>query len=714
MASPQLDSEPAKIEQIITEFFSKSLHIILESRSPYVSSRNYSGEQIASSPSSSSSSSSVRPRDKWFNLALRECPAALENLDFWRQSYLEPLIVDVVLVHRSQKAELGPGEFPMEVKKEKVIERWFVQYERRRDLKSGGKKTGGISSHCSEQLSLFYKRIYKRSIILMRSLLLMVRLLPAYKLFRDLNSTGQIKLFGLTHKVSSFVEPFTRREEAEMQQFVFNPVDTCCGRLCLSVMYRPKLLDVNSELSTPISTNFIMDYVGSPTTDPLRRFPSHPLAQSPASPSPIAFARRHSWSNELHMAAMPSASPSPTYSNSSHRLPRGHLNMEISPPSSSPHHPLNTQGSANAALAHKKTMNSDESWPSLPFSPSPTPSPPTHLPSMHSSNALLRTESAPMSIPSARIGINQGLASHVPPPFRLPKVSRPSCSPHSENISVSRPSSSPHSENIRTQGKRTFISQSPPPEGKYLMKQGPSKSGESPIGVAPKKVFSLGKEEALNFTGPKISSSSSPRFPLPRSSSRLPFQDDFDDPEFSCPFAADDDDIMDPSNRYSPKSSLVNVPFQESDYAPAMPLCFYLFPDGPTVTPLIELTKIMLEMSSLEMDKEVGEKYLSEAAVGALISMLKTAPPLHQECSKSAKFSEVLKAESLSKNTQDNAKVPTTGAALQDAGLDAPLMTASRLIMLKTTADALEELNRYRDMKDLLLRQGGHQSSDAA
>lgn len=94
-------SEPAKMEQIITEFFTKSLQIILESRAPYVSSRNFSGEQMMSSPSSSSSSSSsIKPRDKWFNLALRDCPGVRESTDFWRHSNLEPMVVDVILVKR--------------------------------------------------------------------------------------------------------------------------------------------------------------------------------------------------------------------------------------------------------------------------------------------------------------------------------------------------------------------------------------------------------------------------------------------------------------------------------------------------------------------------------------------------------------------------------------------------------------------------------------
>jgi len=156
-------SEAAKIEQIITEIFHKSLQIILEVRSPDTSSRNFSCEQAMSSPSSStSSSSSVRLRDKWFNLALRECPAVLENLDLWRQSNCQRMVVDVVLVQRpvdwdsmnfspiriSSSKERYPycwnsdqDEFRChQVKSEKIIERWVVQYESRKvkDNRSSG------------------------------------------------------------------------------------------------------------------------------------------------------------------------------------------------------------------------------------------------------------------------------------------------------------------------------------------------------------------------------------------------------------------------------------------------------------------------------------------------------------------------------------------------------------------------------------------------
>ncbi|TYH93847.1 hypothetical protein ES332_A12G001300v1 [Gossypium tomentosum] len=370
-------TEAAKMEQVITEFFYKSLLIILESRSSYVSSRNYSGEQIVSSPSSSSSSSSsVRPRDKWFNLALRECPSALENLDLCPQSNFEPVVVDVIL--EQKPLDWGPASFSptsdivrnlssknknsyfwnsdqdesgSEMKCEKIIERWFVHHESRkgRDFNSGNRR-----SSCNNLSAL-----YKKLILMLRSLYVTVRLLPAYNIFRDLNSSGLIRSFKLVPRVSSFVEPLTRKEEVDMQRFWFTPVDTSCGRLCLSVLYYSSISDMSSESSTPMSPQFIPDYVGSPLADPLRRFPSLPVSHG--SPSSLPFSRRHSWSYDHYKASPPlvSFSPSPTHSESNALV--SNPSSRGLPPMSLPPHP------PEAPLAHKRDTNFDEQ--NLPPSP---------------------------------------------------------------------------------------------------------------------------------------------------------------------------------------------------------------------------------------------------------------------------------------------------------------------------------------------------------
>lgn len=46
-----------------------------------------------------------------------------------------------------------------------------------------------------------------------------------------------------------------------------------------------------------------------------------------------------------------------------------------------------------------------------------------------------------------------------------------------------------------------------------------------------------------------MSSHSSPRKSFSRSSSRLSFQDDYDDSEYSGPFVVDDDDVTDSGSR---------------------------------------------------------------------------------------------------------------------------------------------------------------------
>ncbi|XP_010930998.1 autophagy-related protein 13b isoform X2 [Elaeis guineensis] len=529
-------SEPPIIEQVITEFFAKSLHIILESRSPFVSSRNYSLDHFASSPSSSSSSSSSRPRDKWFNLALRGCPAALENFDLWRQSNLEPLVVDVLLVRQSSTMDmtrLSPGrcllrnpsgkdKFPMSprqdelgTRSEKIIERWIVQYESRKnsnfgkEMYLGSRKSSGVSHHSSE-IPTLYKKTYKRTTVMLRSLYLFVRLLPAYKLFRELNSSGRIRPLSLSHRINFFIEPFTQAEDAEMNQFSFVPIDTPCGRLCLCVSYLPILEDVSSEPSTPLSTQFIMDYVGSPTTDPFKRFQSLPSA---------GLARRHSWSNDHGGMPSGSPSPSPTYSDSQavHYNPTVHL---------PPHHLHDQPRSAisiprNALAARKKNTSFEDYLSSFPFSAASSPFTPTHFYGGHLPNSLLRSGSAPVSIPSSRHGRNCGLLDQALPP----SSSKPT-----------RPGYSSQTDLLRAQN--TSASRTSSPEGKLQTKKDPLSLGDFQTGISSAKAFSFGKDEAGTLPGLKCSSTC---IPLSRSSSRLSLLDGFDDSEFDYPFADDED-----------------------------------------------------------------------------------------------------------------------------------------------------------------------------
>ncbi|CAK7328509.1 unnamed protein product [Dovyalis caffra] len=641
-SSHSTHTEAAKMEQIITEFFPKSLQIILESRYPFMSSRNYSGEQMVStSPSSSSSSSSnVRPRDKWFNLALRECPAAL---DLWHQSYLEPMIVDVILVQRppigwdpvsySPKREIvrnfsskdqcpfnwnsDQEELLCEGKNEKIVERWVVQYEGRKSRDSG--------SGC-RRLNNTLQICYKKSILLLRSLYATVRLLPAYKIFRDLNSSGQIHAYTLTHRVSSFVEPFTRKEEAEMQRFVFTPVDTSCGRLCLSVLYRSSVSDVSSESSTPMSPQFIPDYVGSPLAEPLKRFPSLPVSHG--SPSSLPFSRRHSWSYDLNNASPPSFpfSPSPT------RLEK---HISISNPSSRRFQPMNLPPHPpEVPSVHTKKTSFDEYYPSPNYTPSPSQSPPIYIPGSNLSKDLIRSESAPVSIP---------VVKHASPPLL----------PNKQNLPPSPPLKATRSGTPRTDKSIGLVH----------------------TGATVEKLFSLGRDDIRKYSSSKMSSNSSPQISFSRTSSRS-YQDDFDDSEFPCPFFdVEYDDGMDPGSRAESLDKKGHL-FDPSEPGVLFPV-----------------------------------KKSQDAAVGALVRMLKNAPPLHQDFSSSGDLPPDSRSKTWSRNLQECNPVSGAPAGQQAA---ASGVASSGLVASKTTADALEELRSYKDMmKDLLLSQADRSNTSA-
>lgn len=86
--------------------------------------------------------------------------------------------------------------------------------------------------------------------------------------------------------------------------------------------------------------------------------------------------------------------------------------------------------------------------------------------------------------------------------------------------------------------------------------------------------------------------------------------------------------------------------------------------------------------SSISQSLPIGRKS-QDAAVGVLVHMLKTAPPLRQDSSTyMASMSGVQREGSVS--------VSVSG-------------TESEFSMARSTSDALEELRNYKQLKDLLL-----------
>lgn len=89
-----------------------------------------------------------------------------------------------------------------------------------------------------------------------------------------------------------------------------------------------------------------------------------------------------------------------------------------------------------------------------------------------------------------------------------------------------------------------------------------------------------------------------------------------------------------------------------------------------------------------------------------MVKMLMSAPPLCQDFS-NANVLHVSKPEIMS-NEQIQAHNYNSTCGMEVAQNPACNMdiTPSRLLLLKTTSEALEELQIYRDMKDKLLNHG--------
>ncbi|KAL6582663.1 hypothetical protein OROMI_004741 [Orobanche minor] len=94
----------------------------------------------------------------------------------------------------------------------------------------------------------------------------------------------------------------------------------------------------------------------------------------------------------------------------------------------------------------------------------------------------------------------------------------------------------------------------------------------------------------------------------------------------------------------------------------------------------------------------LDHKSQDAAAVGALVRMLKKAPPLGgQDISVTTHYLQL--RNHMHHNANENTQEQQPDSTCSN-------LASSGLIASKTTADALDELRGYREIKDLLLKQG--------
>ncbi|WOL07022.1 hypothetical protein Cni_G15757 [Canna indica] len=475
MAPP---SESDRTEQIISQFRQKTLHAILASRVPHL-------RAAAPGPSSSTK------RDLWFHLALGDLLGPVEH----NGGLMDPLVVDVLLVPPGGEADSSDGAA------EDVIERW--------NIRCVAPSPWSVAPH-QHQDGCFDRRTYKKSIILLRSIYSMLRLLPAHRVFRLLCSSSQPYNYDLSYRVPPFWTPFSRAEEAEFKKHSFMPVDTLLGQLVVSVQYRPSLANFRLAVAMRMPPIIIPDYVGSPVAEPIRPFPAslpdrvsrtitspHPPRSIQATANP-SLDRSRSW-NCAPMVHHPLGSaPGRPVSELRSSL-QEHYGRPVS----------NEQPcSENKRSQNRRNCNFDDKL-SPPFSTSPSPSPPTH--GCNSLQSRSRSDTAPVSIPTLATGKSQ-VHRTFSDPF---KSLLPPPSPRSTRPDLSCQESHSKSKSFRSQGDIYQNSHT------YAPYKGPKD----------------GVDDSGRFSA--CSSGGSPRF-FSRSPSKLSIHNDDYDGDFSYPFAVDD------------------------------------------------------------------------------------------------------------------------------------------------------------------------------
>lgn len=310
--SPQ--TEKAKIEQIVAEYYAKALHILLEARIPHLGAPGgYGNNSEHHDPRGAS--------NKWFNLELESSTHVAESVEPWRRGLCqEPMVVDIWLHQPTTTTEVVPtskwsSSSPQRVRGEfyndeegssqissvsrTLLERWVVHYERTKKgswlgfgpvLKPGVSVDGGVSleeeilgrgagapsTSASPASSHVLERpvVYKRTVILLRSLYCLVRTLPAFRLFKLATVSSHSRSFSLSYTVSPAPSTLSEQDEGAMMKCNLTPIETQWGRLCIYSMYRNATAVTALEVTPRILSRIIPDYVGSPTTDTLRRFTS--------------------------------------------------------------------------------------------------------------------------------------------------------------------------------------------------------------------------------------------------------------------------------------------------------------------------------------------------------------------------------------------------------------------------------------------------------
>ncbi|KAF6230797.1 hypothetical protein HO173_010913 [Letharia columbiana] len=243
----------AKLNQVVQNYFTKSALTILDSR--------------VSLPQAYSKDSTVKRVNKWFNVEINETDILRNDVRLWRSCDAvshrpPPMIIElyidaqdltnhqslVIIDEQGRRWDVeealnkspssSAGASVQSSRPEVVIERWVIQL---------GQSSGDIP----QDLSTNNPRTYKNTVVLLRSLYSVSRLLPAWKIGKRSSKTGSApKLPKLKYRITQGPQseqeskndhlaiPLFKSDDEVLDTFVFEPIDSPAGSFRLQVSYR--------------------------------------------------------------------------------------------------------------------------------------------------------------------------------------------------------------------------------------------------------------------------------------------------------------------------------------------------------------------------------------------------------------------------------------------------------------------------------------------
>ncbi|KAI7895560.1 autophagy-related protein 13-domain-containing protein [Mucor mucedo] len=283
-------SKNSKLEQIIHNFFTKTVQIILQSRisddhlkgHPHTNTRRKVNKWVKKKKNIHGYYFFLT-RTKKFNIATSEDDQLKDELKFWKlfikthqDEEPPPLVIDIYIETSEpellQEGEDGRGWHKLNLGVQCIlIESWTLKL-----------------THPLPEVAVDLPNLYKKSIVFFRSLHSLVRLLPGHKLYQRLNGQhGEIDLrYRLsTHAINRPDEiPLDRKLTSmdTVQSYEFKHVVTPLGTLKLSLNYRnhcqfdireiepdKSMMEVEENFFTPTMTKYRQERestVKAPTT----------------------------------------------------------------------------------------------------------------------------------------------------------------------------------------------------------------------------------------------------------------------------------------------------------------------------------------------------------------------------------------------------------------------------------------------------------------